>query len=193
MIQKAKKLLVIFSICLLTSNLAIFENVEANYNHQVGNFTAFPPISVVSAPEFAKDIKISAEPLKPGEVSPICNTFISQSGSLVQVQDSINLNQSAECFRLAGVRKAEFLAKLEVKPLNIQQIIIVAKSNSIITKENYHQPLSKSQSPIPLIPQIAFVSIVLLAGISVLIKRKAVIVLYFKKSLSLHQLQVLRC
>ncbi len=189
----AKKLLVIFCLNLAFSNLMFFNISEAQLDYEKTHTPSLDRIAVLSMPAYAQGIAISSKPNTTNFSTEACSPAISQSGTLVQVQNTFNLNQSAECFRLTGVVKATTLTKLAVEPLKLGRMSVVVMPDVQLVKEHYQFPVSTEPTAVPLIPIMVFVSVIFSAGKNFLIKNKTRLTLSLKKSLSLHQLQVMRC
>jgi hypothetical protein len=62
-----------------------------------------------------------------------------------------------------------------------------------LVKAHYRFPVSAEPTAVPLIPIMVFMSVIFSAGKNFLIKNKTRLTLSLKKSLSLHELQVMRC
>ena len=195
MIQKAKQILIFFLIYLFISNLGVLNSTQANFDSQSKTATRnFPIITVLTSPNSVKTAQINFKTQNAGQDIKVCNSSFNISGKgLVQSQNNINLNQPAECFRLIGILEASPVASLEVKTIQTEQIIVVARQNYFISKINYQTPVAQSNAMPFAIPQMLFGSLIIFAVLALQKKLKIRIACLLKKSLTIHQLMVLRC
>lgn len=123
----------------------------------------------------------------------VCGFGFVKSNTLVQDQVLFNLNQPGECFDLSVGLLPQAQTSLSVMPLLRHRQKIVVLPAVAISGEYYHTvPVYPAQTPVVPTPQVLAVFFGVILGF----KAFNLIKLSFgrvKQTLTLHQLQVMRC
>lgn len=190
-VHKIASILLLFGLA-----QGVFTSAFADQNSPGTNANFVPPASVkIIVSEAAATSAItafSASNLSLQNFS--CAGGQSLEKTLIQDQASLNLNQPADCFSLSPAELIQNQTRLSVKPLaGFQQRIVVLPNARIMS--NYYQSSSNT------FPQSAG-NVIFPAGLAVFAisafgiikaKQRKLSFSHIKQSLSLAQLQLMRC
>jgi len=185
-------LIVVFLFSLVFPNQSLFAVKETVPNQQQNQaaVTLQPLVKVVTA---AAETQVTvASQSNPATLSPAC-VGVAQSGDVLQNAGLVNLDQPASCFSLE-------VSHLAFNPRELSVSVLPQINNKVVVAPWPVQISSASFSGVPFSPSspaLPLVSFTIAIGFFVLSRRLRGRIINsvstLKQTLTLHQLQVLRC
>ncbi len=145
------------------------------------------PLNVVDVPVLQNEIAASPAPLL------ACNTGSGPAANYIQATGSLNLiNQPSGCL-LAANALTSFQSDLEVGPLaSIQSVVVTQPSSLLFNNFSPAMPAPQTMPALPL-PPVVLLSVAVVAAWGLLKPRVSRATVRLNSSLTLSQLQVMRC